>query len=78
MSKRRLNTDAINLIVQQYLGKQYTSHSLRASFVTIAKLKGIDDSKIMNQTKHKTTAMIRRYMRIDSVRQHNAAQEIGL
>lgn len=78
LSKRRLNTDAINLIVQQYLGKQYTSHSLRASFVTIAKLKGIDDSKIMNQTKHKTTAMIRRYTRLDSVRQHNAAQEIGL
>ncbi|WP_197070524.1 hypothetical protein [Hymenobacter sp. DG25B] len=46
--------------------------------MTVSKLNGADDSKVMNQTKHKTTAMIRRYTRIDSVRQHNAAQEIGL
>lgn len=78
LSNRRLNTDSLNLIVQQYLGDKYTSHSLRASFVTIAKLKGIDDSKIMNQTKHKTADMIRRYTRLDNVRQHNAAQDIGL
>ena len=78
LSTRRLNTDSLNLLVQHYLGRKFTAHSLRASFVTIAKLKGVDDSKIMNQTKHKTTAMIRRYTRIDNVRQHNAAQEIGL
>jgi hypothetical protein len=28
----------------------------------------------MNQTKHKTTDMIRRYIRLDNIRQHNAAQ----
>jgi hypothetical protein len=46
--------------------------------VTITKLAGSDDAKIMNQTKHKTTAMIRRYTRLDNIRQHNAAHDLGL
>jgi integrase len=78
LSRRRLSTFSLNEIVQLRLGAPYTAHSLRASFVTIAKLNGVDDSKIMNQTKHKTTDMIRRYTRLDNVRQHNAAQELGL
>jgi site-specific recombinase XerD len=78
ITTRRLTTKYINLITQQYLGSQYTAHSLRASFVTVSKLNGADDSKVMNQTKHKTSAMIRRYTRLDNVRQHNSAKELGL
>ena len=78
LTQRRLSPERVNLVVQQYLGAEYTAHSLRASFVTITKLAGSDDAKIMNQTKHKTTAMIRRYTRLDNIRQHNAAQDLGL
>jgi site-specific recombinase XerD len=78
VTTRRLTTKYINLITQQYLGTGYTAHSLRASFVTVSKLNGADDSKVMNQTKHKTSAMIRRYTRLDNVRQHNSAKELGL
>jgi len=78
LSRRRLTPVSINTIVRKHLKEPYTAHSLRASFVTIAKLNGLDDSKVMNQTKHKTTAMIRKYTRLDNVRQHNAAQELGL
>jgi len=78
LTTRRLTDKHINLIVQQYLGAKYTAHSLRASFVTVAKLNGADDSEVMNQTKHKTSEMIRRYTRLDNVRQHNAAQKLGL
>ena len=78
LSMRRLSTFSLNEIVQLRLGSQYTAHSLRASFVTIAKLNGADDSEVMNQTKHKTTDMIRRYTRLDNIRQHNAAQKLGL
>lgn len=78
LTARRMTTKYINLIAQQYLGSGYTAHSLRASFVTISKLNGADDSKVMNQTKHKTSAMIRRYTRLDNVRQHNSAKELGL
>jgi site-specific recombinase XerD len=45
---RRMTTKYINLIAQQYLGSSYTAHSLRASFVTVSKLNGADDSKVMN------------------------------
>lgn len=78
LTTNRLSDQSINMLVQRYLGTGYTSHSLRASFVTVAKLNGADDSKIMNQTKHKTSAMIRRYTRLDNVQQHNAAKELGL
>ena len=78
LTARRMTTKYINLITQQYLGSNYTAHSLRASFVTVSKLNGADDSKVMNQTKHKTSAMIRRYTRLDNVRQHNSAKELGL
>lgn len=78
LTTNRLSEQSVNALVQRYLGPGYTAHSLRASFVTVAKLNGADDSKIMNQTKHKTSAMIRRYTRLDSVQQHNAAKELGL
>lgn len=78
LSYRRLSTFSLNEIVRLRLGAPYTAHSLRASFVTIAKLNGADDAEVMNQTKHKTTNMIRRYTRLDNIRQHNAAQKLGL
>lgn len=78
LTSRRLTDKHINLIIQRHLGPGYTAHSLRASFVTVAKLNGADDSEIMNQTKHKTSAMIRRYTRLDNVRQHNASKKLGL
>ena len=43
--------------------------------MTVAKLNGADDAEIMNQTKHKSSAMIRRYTRLDNVRQHNAKKK---
>jgi hypothetical protein len=33
---------------------------------------------VMNQTKHKTTDMIRRYTCLNNVRQHNSSQKLGL
>ncbi|MDO7877732.1 site-specific integrase [Hymenobacter sp. ASUV-10] len=78
LTERRLTPEHINLITRRYLGGDYTAHSLRASFVTVAKLNGADDSEIMNQTKHKTSGMIRRYTRLDNVRQHNAGKKLGL
>jgi len=44
----------------------------------VSKLNGADDSKVMNQTKHKASTVIRRYIRLDNVRQHNSAKELGL
>ncbi|MEQ9438471.1 MAG: tyrosine-type recombinase/integrase [Cyclobacteriaceae bacterium] len=74
----RLTDQSINLIVQKHLGKRYSAHSLRASFVTVAKRNGASNSEIMAQTFHKTEAMIRRYTRFEDARTHNAGTKLGL
>lgn len=77
LTDERLTAQSIRAIVKTHLGDPYSAHSLRASFVTTAKLNGADDSEVMQQTKHKTAAMIRRYTRLDSIKQHNAAKKLG-
>ena len=74
----RLSDKQVDRTTKQYLGTAYSAHSLRASFVTIAKRNGADDLKIMRQTKHRTRTMIDRYTRIQQVDEHNAALELGL
>lgn len=74
----RLSDKQVARVTKQYLGEDYSAHSHRASFVTIAKLNGADDSQIMQQTKHRTRAMIDRYTRIQEVVKHNAAMKLGL
>ena len=78
VATRCLTTKYLNLSTQQYLETGYATQSLQASFVTVSKLNGADDSRVMNRTKHKTSAMIRRYTRLANVRQHNSAKELGL
>ena len=75
---QRLSDEWVNILVQQQLGEPYTAHSLRASFVTIAKANGADDLEVMNQTKHRTTTMIQRYDRRRNIRKHNASGKLGL
>jgi len=78
LSFERLSDQWVDKLVKQVFGASYSAHSLRASFVTIAKLNGADDSEVMRQTKHKTPLMIQRYTRLENIRQHNAAMKLGL
>ena len=75
---RRLSDQAVDRIVKHYFGPTYSAHSLRTTFVTIARINGSDDSAIMHQTKHKSIGMIQRYTRLNSIRVHNAARKLGL
>ena len=74
----RLSDKQVARATKQYIGEEYSAHSHRASFVTIAKLNGADDSQIMQQTKHRTRTMIDRYTRVQQVVKHNAAMKLGL
>lgn len=74
----RLSDKQVARTTKQYIGNDYSAHSHRASFVTIAKLNGADDSQIMQQTKHRTRTMIDRYTRVQQVVRHNAAMKLGL
>ncbi len=78
LTEERLNDMTVYETVKKYLGDRYSPHSLRASFITIAKINGADDSEIMRQSKHKTSLMIQRYTRIEDIKQHNAATKLGL
>ena len=78
LTTERLTDKTVNDLVKTYFGEDFSAHSLRASFITIAKINGADDSEIMRQSKHKTSAMIQRYTRIEDIKKHNAGMKLGL
>ena len=75
--EKRLSDISINKLVQKRFGPNYSAHSLRVSFVTVAVLNGQSHKAIKNQTKQKTDAMIERYMHNDLV-SYNVAQSLVL
>ena len=77
-TEKRLSDVRVNRLVKQHLGEEYSAHSLRASFITVAKLNGQSNEFIKNQTKQKTDEMISRYTRLTNVIAYNAAQSLGL
>jgi integrase len=79
-----LNDRAIAEVVKRaaaaagYDPARFGGHSLRAGLVTTAAAAGVDERTIMEQTGHKTTTMVRRYMRRGSLFRNNAAAKVGL
>jgi integrase len=56
----------------------FSGHSLRAGLVTSAAIAGASERAIMNQTGHRSTAMVRRYVRDANLFRENAAARVGL
>lgn len=77
-SRRRLSYSHVNLLVKEHLDAKYSPHSLRASFMPMAKLNGQSSEFIKNQTKQKTDVMISRYSRLDDIMAYNASYSLGL
>ena len=57
---------------------ELAGHSLRAGLATSAAAAGVPGRVIANQTGHKGTAMLRRYIREGSLFRENAAGAVGL
>lgn len=80
----RLSDRAVALIVKraaQPAGKdpaEFAGHSLRSGLATAAAIGGASERAIMNQTGHRSTAMVRRYIRDGSLFRENAAARVGL
>ncbi len=80
----RLSDRSVALIIKKHLKqagldeKEYSGHSLRAGFVTQAAVNGATDRAIMNQTKHRSRAMVDRYVRLASIWTENGAMKLGL
>lgn len=79
-----LNDRAIAEVVKRaaaaagYDPDRFSGHSLRAGLATSAGAAGVDERTIMEQTGHKTTTMVRRYIRRGSLFRNNAAAKVGL
>ena len=75
----RLSDQSVSLIVKKYAhavglpATAYSGHSLRAGLVTSAAKAGVSFSKIQQQTGHRSTEMLTRYIRDANVFQDNAA-----
>jgi site-specific recombinase XerD len=57
---------------------KYAGHSLRAGHATAAAIAGASERSIMNQTGHRSTAMVRRYIREGNLWRENSAAKLGL
>jgi integrase len=58
--------------------EQFSGHSLRAGLATSAAANGATETVIMAQTGHKSTTMVRRYIRHGNLFRQNAASVAGL
>lgn len=80
----RLSGYAVALIVKRHAGAagleqaSYSGHSLRAGLATSAAMAGASERSIMQQTGHRSAAMVRRYIRDGSLFRENAAGRVGL
>ena len=58
--------------------KNYSGHSLRSGFATSAAESGAEERSIMAMTGHKSTEMVRRYIKEANLFKNNALSKIKL
>ncbi len=74
----------VAILIKKYLSaagfdsKKYSGHSLRSGFATVAADYGADEKSIMNMTGHKTTQMVRRYIKESNLFKNNPLNKINL
>jgi len=80
----RLTDQSVSLLIKEYLNlagidnKNYAGHSLRSGFATVAAESGADERSIMAMTGHKSTQMVRRYIRESNIFKNNALNKIKM
>ena len=84
LTDKRLTDQSVVLLMKQYLNlagienKNFAGHSLRSGFATVAAESGADERSIMAMTGHKTTQMVRRYIREANIFKNNALNKIKI
>ena len=84
LTNHRLTDQSVALIMKDSLelagieNKNFSGHSLRSGFATVAAEFGADERSIMAMTGHKTTQMVRRYIRDANIFKNNALNKIKL
>lgn len=80
--KNRLTDQSIALILKKYVGmtgldiRKFSGHSLRSGFATVTASSGAGERSIMSMTGHKSSTMVRRYIREVNLFKNNALNNI--
>jgi len=84
LSNSRLTDQTVALLIKEYLqlagidSKNYSGHSLRSGFATSAAESGVEERNIMAMTGHKSTEMVRRYIKEVNLFKNNALNKIKI
>ena len=84
LTSNRLTDQSVVLIIKDCLklagieNKNFSGHSLRSGFATVAAESGADERSIMAMTGHKTTQMVRRYIKKANIFKNNALNKVKL
>ena len=84
LTDNRLTDQTVALLIKEYLklagieSKNYSGHSLRSGFATSAAESGAEERSIMSMTGHKSTEMVRRYIKEANLFKNNALNKIKI
>jgi len=84
LSDNRLSDQTVALLIKNYLkiagieSRDYSGHSLRSGFATSAAQSGAEERNIMAMTGHKSTEMVRRYIKEANLFENNALNKIKI
>src|SRR6056300_1326497 len=84
LSVNRLSDQTVALLLKKYLkiagieSRNYSGHSLRSGFATSAAESGAEERSIMAMTGHKSTEMVRRYIKEANLFKNNALNKIKI
>ena len=82
LTENRLTDQTVALLIKEYLqlagidSKNYSGHSLRSGFATTAAEAGVEERSIMAMTGHKSSEMVRRYIKEANLFKNNALNKI--
>jgi integrase len=82
LSDSRLSDQTVALLIKDYLkiagieSRNYSGHSLRSGFATSAAESGAEERSIMAMTGHKSTEMVRRYIKDANLFKNNALNKV--
>ena len=84
LTNKRLTDQSVVLLMKEYLklsgieNTNFAGHSLRSGFATVAAESGADERSIMAMTGHKTTQMVRRYIKEANIFKNNALNKVKI
>jgi site-specific recombinase XerD len=84
LAKNRLTDQTVALLIKKYLkfvgidNSNYSGHSLRSGFATSAAESGVEERAIMAMTGHKSSEMVRRYIKEANLIKNNALNKIKI